>query len=193
MITYKNIIEIFQNIATNHYEINSFHTGTLDEVDINKLNKKDYPILYVEPSTTNVDRGVLTYTFNVYTMSLIDDDITDKQTDQTDGVTEVTTETNRQQVWSTMLQVMQDIIAEYRQNLSIQTSSVRYGEVADPGKKFSFVPNEIVLNMPVSVEPFTVRFANMLTGWTSTFSIQVNNPNSLCDAPIELSNDLPNT
>ena len=186
MITYKNILEIFKNIADNHYLINSFHSGLLDEVDINKLDGKDYPILYVEPSTTNVDKGVLTYTFNVYVMGLINnkDLATPFYTGSAIGFVE---ESNREQVWSDMLQVMKDIISEFKQNQSIQTTG------ADSGKKISYVPDEIVLNIPVSIEPFTVRFANMLTGWTSTFSMQVNNDNTLCDIPIDPSDNLPNT
>ena len=57
------------------------------------------------------------------------------------------------------------------------------------GKKFSYVPNEVVLNMPINAEPFTVRFSNMLTGWNATFTMQVNNANSLCNAPIEPSDE----
>ncbi len=82
-----------------------------------------------------------------------------------------------------MLQIMQDIIAEFRQNLSVQTSG------GDSGKKYSYVPGEVVLNMPINAEPFTVRFSNMLTGWSASFTMQVNNPNSLCNAPIEPSDE----
>tara|TARA_R100000231_G_scaffold7090_2_gene10092 strand:+ start:944 stop:1456 length:513 start_codon:yes stop_codon:yes gene_type:complete len=166
MITYKNIIDDFNTIATNHFLINSFHSGMLDEVDLNKLDQSDFPILYVEPGNTNIDKGVLTYTFTVFTMNLIKEDLS-----------------NREEVWSEMLQIMQDIIAEFRQNLSVQTSG------GDSGKKFSYVPNEVVLNMPINAEPFTVRFANMLTGWNATFTMQVNNANSLCNAPIEPSDE----
>ena len=166
MITYKNIIDDFNTIATNHFLINSFHSGMLDEVDINKLDQSDFPILYVEPGNTNIDKGVMTYTFTVFTMNLIKEDLS-----------------NREEVWSEMLQIMQDIIAEFRQNLSVQTSG------GDSGKKFSYVPNEVVLNMPINAEPFTVRFANMLTGWNATFTMQVNNANSLCNAPIEPSDE----
>ena len=166
MITYKNIIDDFNTIATNHFLINSFHSGMLDEVDINKLDQADFPILYVEAGNTNIDKGVMTYTFTVFTMNLIKEDLT-----------------NREEVWSEMLQIMQDIIAEFRQNLSVQTSG------GDSGKKFSYVPNEVVLNMPINAEPFTVRFANMLTGWNATFTMQVNNANSLCNAPIEPSDE----
>ena len=166
MITYKNIIDDFNTIATNHFLINSFHSGMLDEVDLNKLDQSDFPILYVEPGNTNIDKGVMTYTFTVFTMNLIKEDLS-----------------NREEVWSEMLQIMQDIIAEFRQILSVQTSG------GDSGKKFSYVPNEVVLNMPINAEPFTVRFANMLTGWNATFTMQVNNANSLCNAPIEPSDE----
>ena len=170
MITYKNFIDDFKTIATNHFLINSFHSGMLDEVDINKLDQSDFPILYCEPGNTNIDKGVMTYTFTVFTMNLIKEDLT-----------------NREDVWSEMLQIMQDIISEFRQNLALQTSG------GDSGKKYSYIPGEVVLNLPINAEPFTVRFANMLTGWSATFTMQVNNPNSLCNAPIEPSDEAPNT
>ena len=170
MITYKNFINDFNTIATNHFLINSFHNGLLDEVDIEKLDQSNFPILYVEPSTTTADTGVLTYNFNVFVMDLIKEDLS-----------------NRDEVWDTMLQIMQDIIAEFKQNLSLQTSG------SDSGKKFSYIANEVVLETPIDIEPFTVRFANMLTGWTATLTLEVNNPNSLCTAPIEPSDENANS
>lgn len=170
MITYKNIIDDFNTIATNHFVINSFHSGMLDEVDINKLDETDFPILYVEPGNTNIDKGVLTYTFTVFTMNLVKEDLS-----------------NREVVWSEMLQIMQDIIAEFKQNLSLQRTG------GDSGKKYSYVPGEVVLQTPINIDPFSVRFANMLTGWSSTLSLEVNNPNSLCNAPIEPSDENANT
>ena len=170
MITYKNFIDDFNTIATNHFQINSFHSGMLDEVDINKLDQSDFPILYVEPGNTNIDKGVMTYTFTVFTMSLIKEDLS-----------------NRELVWSQMLQIMQDVISEFRQNLALQTSG------GDSGKKLSYVPDEAVLDLPITTEPFTARFANILTGWSASMSIQVNNANNLCDAPIEPSDNNPNT
>ena len=161
MITYKNIVDDFNTIATNHFLINSFHSGLLDEVDIDKMDSSNFPILYIEPGNTNIDKGVLTYTFTVFTMNKIKEDLS-----------------NREEVWSEMLQIMQDVIAEFRQNLSVQTAN-------DPGKKFSYIPNEVVLNLPINAEPFSVRFSNMLTGCSANFTMKVNNPNSLCDAPIE--------
>ena len=170
MVTYKNIIDDFSNIATNHYLINSFHSGFLDEVDINKLDQADFPILYCEPGAATIDMGVLTYTFTIFVLDVLKEDLT-----------------NRNAVWTNTLQTTQDIVAEFRQNLALQTSG------GDNGKKFSYVPDEAVLELPLSTEPFTARFANILTGWSTSMSIQVNNANNLCNAPIEPSDNNPNT
>ena len=124
MVTFKNLIDDFSDIATNHYLINSFHSGFLDEVDINKLDQSDFPILYCEPGTATIDMGVLTYSSG-----------------------------------------------------------------GDSGKKFSYVPGEVVLELPISTQPFTARFANILTGWSASMSVQVNNANNLCNAPIEPSDN----
>ena len=136
MITYKNIVDDFRDIATNHFQINSFHNGFLDEVDIDKMNLQDFPILYLEPAPTTLDKGVLTYSFNVFVLSLLKEDLT-----------------NREEVWSDTLQIMQDIAAEIKQNLSLQTSG------ADSGKKFSYFENEVVLELPLNIEPITARLA----------------------------------
>jgi hypothetical protein len=162
MITYKNIADTFSDIATNHYLINSFHNGFLDEVDVDKMDASNFPILYMEPSTTTIDTGVLTYSCNVYVLTLLKEDLS-----------------NREEVWSSTLQITQDVIAEFKQNLSVQTSG------SDIDKKYSYVNNEVVLELPISTDPITARFANILTGWVSGISLQVNNANSLCDAPIE--------
>ena len=170
MVTLKNIIDDFSDIATNHYLINSFHSGFLDEVDINKLDQADFPILYCEPGTATIDMGVLTYSFTIFVLDMLKEDLT-----------------NRNAVWTSTLQTTQDVVAEFRQNLALQTSG------GDSGKKFSYVPDEAVLELPITTEPFTARFANILTGFSTSMSIQVNNANNLCNAPIEPSDNNPNT
>ena len=170
MVTFKNVIDDFSNIATNHYLINSFHSGFLDEVDVNKLDQGDFPILYCEPGTATIDMGVLTYSFTIFVLDMLKEDLT-----------------NRNDVWTNTLEITQDIIAEFRQNLALQTSG------GDSGKKISYVTDEAVLELPINAEPFTARFANILTGFSASMSIQVNNANNLCDAPVEPSDNNPNT
>ena len=65
---------------------------------------------------------------------------------------------------------MQDVIYEFHQNLHTD---------------LSWVDSEVVLNLPINAEPFTARFDNLLTGWSATLSMQVNNANNLCLSPID--------
>jgi len=75
MITFRNVVGYLETIAEKHFEINSFHSGQLDEVDLNKLNATDFIILYAEPGTVVVDKGVLTYNFSIYVMDMVSDQL----------------------------------------------------------------------------------------------------------------------
>ena len=161
MITFRNIVGFLETIAEKHYEINSFHSGMLDEVDLNKLGATDYVILYAEPGTVVVDRGVLTYTFSIYVMYMINEEVGDDPNRQRVG---------RVDTYSETLNIMQDVINEFHQNLH---------------PDLSWVDKDVVLSLPINAEPFTARFDNTLTGWSATLNIQVPNQNNLCISPID--------
>jgi len=151
MITFRNVVGYLDTIAENHLELQSFHSGFLDEVDINKLGAEDYPILYAEPGSATIDQGSLTYSFNIYVLDMLQEDSDD-----------------RNDTFSENLQILQDVINEFKQNLY----------------STSWVANEVVLSIPITAEPFTARFDNVLTGWNATLNIEVNNTNNLCISPI---------
>lgn len=159
MITFRNAVGFLETIADKHIVIKSFHSGFMDEVDINKLGATDYVILYAEPGTATVDKGVMTYTFTIYVLDMISDAIGDAPNKQRLG---------RVDTLSENLQILNDVINEFHQNLY----------------STSWVDDEVVLDLPISCEPFTARFDNLLTGWSATISMQVNNPNNLCIVPI---------
>mgnify|MGYP003148099385 FL=1 len=159
MITFRNVVGYLETIAEKHFQINSFHSGQLDEVDINKLGATDYIILYAEPGTVVVNKGVLTYNFSIYVMDMVNE--------------EIGSDPNRQRVsrvdtYSQTLNIIQDVINEFHQNL--------YSS--------SWVDNDVVLSLPVNAEPFTARFDNTLTGWAANLTIEVPNQNNLCVVPI---------
>ena len=160
MITFRNVVGYLETIAENHFEINSFHSGQLDEVDINKLGAEDYTILYAEPGSATIDTGVLTYNFSIYIMDMVNDQVL--------GDSPNNQRTGRVDTYSETLQTLQDVINEFKQSLY----------------STSWVANEVVLEVPITAEPFTARFENELTGWTATISLQVNNTNNLCIVPI---------
>tara|TARA_R110002096_G_scaffold165991_2_gene334964 strand:+ start:1236 stop:1751 length:516 start_codon:yes stop_codon:yes gene_type:complete len=167
MITFRNVVGLFETIATNHYEINSFHSGFMDEVDINKLGATDYVILYAEPGSATINTGTLVYTFTIYVLDMINDELGDSPNNERLG---------RLDTFSENLQILQDVINEFKQNL--------YYSDAQNEIKGSWVDNEIILQTPINLEPFTARFNNLLTGWSAQLSLQVNNTNNLCIVPI---------
>jgi len=160
MITFRNAVGFLETIADKHYMINSFHSGFMDEVDINKLGATDYVILYAEPGTATVDKGVMTYTFTIYVLDMINDEVGDAPNNERLG---------RLDTLSENLQILQDVINEFHQNLY----------------STSWVDDEVILDLPISCEPFTARFDNLLTGWSASISMQVNNKNNLCIVPID--------
>ena len=151
MITFRNVVGYLDTIATQHYELKSFHSGFLDEVDIAKLGAENYPILYSEPGSAIIDTGVLTYSFTIYVLDMLQEDMDD-----------------RDDTFSENLQILQDVINEFKHSLY----------------STSYVADEVVLDVPITAEPFTAKFDNVLTGWSATISVQVNNPNNLCIVPV---------
>ena len=159
MITFRNVVGFFETIAEKHLQINSFHSGFMDEVDINKLGATDYVILYAEPGNASIDTGVLTYTFTIYVLDMINDEVGDAPNKERLG---------RLDTFSENLSILQDVINEFKQNLNVK----------------SWVDDQVVLQTPINAEPFTARFNNLLTGWSASISLEVNNPNNLCIVPI---------
>ena len=159
MITFRNVLGFFETIASKHLEINSFHSGFMDEVDINKLGATDYVILYAEPGNATINTGVLTYTFTIYVLDMINDAVGDAPNKERLG---------RIDTYSENLSILQDVINEFKQNLY----------------STSWVDDEVLLTLPITAEPFTARFNNLLTGWSASISLEVNNPNNLCIVPI---------
>jgi len=160
MISFRNVLGYLETIAEKHYEINSFHSGFMDEVDINKLGATDYVILYAEPGTATIDRGVMTYSFTIYVLDMINEEVGDAPNKERLG---------RIDTLSENLNILQDVISEFHRSLY----------------STSWVDGEVVLELPISAEPFTARFDNLLTGWSATISMEVNNPNNLCIVPVD--------
>ena len=160
MISFRNVLGYLETIAEKHYEINSFHSGFIDEVDINKLGATDYVILYAEPGTATIDKGVMTYSFTIYVLDMINEEVGDAPNKERLG---------RVDTLSENLNILQDVISEFHRSLY----------------STSWVDGEVVLELPISAEPFTARFDNLLTGWSATISMEVNNPNNLCIVPVD--------
>jgi len=149
-ITYRQMVGTFSDIATNHLQLQSFNSGSLNDLDIEKLDADKFPLLYITPQPATVDAQTLTYSFDVVVADQIQEDMTD--IDDT---------------YSETLLIIKDVISNFRQ--AIQTES--------------WADQRTDIEMPITLTPFTSRFANLLTGWAGTFNIVVNNENNLCIVP----------
>lgn len=144
------MVGTFSDIATNHLQLQSFNSGSLNDLDIEKLDADKFPLLYITPKPATVDAQTLMYSFDVVVADQIQEDMAD--IDDT---------------YSETLLIIKDVISNFRQ--AVQTES--------------WADQRTDIEMPITLTPFTSRFANLLTGWAGTFNIVVNNENNLCIVP----------
>ena len=62
----------FKSIAIQHKKINSFHSNSVDEMDINKWNVVDYPLLYAQVQSATVEAGVTTFDYEVVVAEMVE-------------------------------------------------------------------------------------------------------------------------
>ena len=184
MKTFNNAVAFFSTIASKHNMINHFHCGELDEVDIRKLGASDYVMMYLEPSNAVIDSGYMTYSFNVYILDKVNEtlepnpNVNFTQAQQNSLPVNYAFDNPRQgriNAYSENLLILKDVIAEMKQNLSSD----------------AFTDDELYLELPITAEPFTARFNNLLTGWVAPITFQVNNKNNLCLAPFDQASTYP--
>ena len=169
--SYNNVIDALKCVAITHGMVNNVSSGTVDEVDISANSV--YPLVHIVPG--NVTAGVkqITFEFNILAMDLTinsEDDgsiLASKLNYYPD---------NEQQVLSDTMQILIDIIAQYKNGLmlGVQQNEGIFGQSDD--KDFT-------------LEPFTERFDNVVSGWNCSFSITVPGTYFACNSFNETADD----
>jgi hypothetical protein len=153
MQTIQDINNALQNIVDNHDQLKSFHTYTIDTLDMEKLNVTDYPLLYGQCTGATMEGGATVFTFEI----IVGDLVIEKQQEV---MTEVYTETYL---------ILQDVVSQFVFNVS----------------QSSEISNTWSFELPLNCTPFTARFDNLLTGWSTQFDIRLPTPLNLCIAPYD--------
>jgi len=130
-------------------------TTTGDIYDIDLENTK-YPLMHINPVNVTTRRTELVYNFQVFVMDLVDDD-----------------NANEQDVYSDVLQTCIDIIA------ILSNSSWQAQLELDIDAPVYFAEGNFTL------EPFTERFNNAVSGWVFQLPITVQNDFQSCNIPME--------
>lgn len=159
-INFKRIAQDYQKLANLHKQLNSYGLGnsdqlsywtqTRDKEENTQFQSPYYPLLYVVPSKVENDLHYKTWDFNTIVSDVLERDL----------VNEVDT-------LSDTLQILQDIISQFRLSVSPQQ-----GDYYDQ----YWVDDE------VQCVPFIEKEDDMLNGWNGLMRIKTMTPLNRCDA-----------
>jgi hypothetical protein len=166
--TYNNVINTLKNIGENHLQIATVTTGDIFDIDLAKNTK--FALMHINPESVTTGDSELIYNFQIFVMDMV----AEKENWTDANFQSANQLSNSQEVLSDTLQISIDIISMLRH--SIQQSAQDVDDINEP---LYFTEGQFTL------EPFTERFDNELTGWV--FSIGVITPNNFdaCTIPVK--------
>ena len=143
MIGHNEIVQLLEDIATNHYQIRGFGFGDPWEYLASETPKT--PIMWGMLGNTSRSDIEVTYNYKLLVMDLVKRDESDEN--------EVLTDTQK---------IIFDVIAQLNSNTYY---------------------NEFYFSASSSLEPFTERFDNSVSGWAVDISFRVPSENDPCQVP----------
>ena len=165
--TYNNVINTLKNIGENHHQINTVTTGDIFDIDLSKNTL--FTLMHINPVNVTTGDFGLTYNFQIFIADLVSE-----KEDWTEATIQSANNlSNEQEVLSETLQISVDIISMLRHSL---TQSTRL--VSDINEALYFAEGQQTL------EPFTERFDNLLTGWVFSLGVLVANDFDACTIPV---------
>ena len=153
--SYNNVIDTLACVGEQLLNIQSVTSGDIWEIDLEKNTL--FPLFHINPVNVTVGMGIRTFNFQLFIMDLVEPD-----------------ESNEQEVLSDCLEIMNDIIAIYKHGEILYSYDAAAGE-----EQRYFIDNDF------TIEPFTERFDNSVTGWVMSFAITVENELNSCNIPID--------
>tara|TARA_R110000824_G_scaffold140609_1_gene306714 strand:+ start:94 stop:627 length:534 start_codon:yes stop_codon:yes gene_type:complete len=164
--TYNNVINTLKNIGENHKQIETVTTGDIFDINLEKMEK--FALMHINPVSVNTADFGLTYNFQIFIADLVSE-----KADWTNAnIQSANNLSNEQEVLSECLQIAVDIISMLRHS----TMQSEQG-VDDINAPVYFAEGQQTL------EPFTERFDNLLTGWVFSLDVLVANDFQSCNIP----------
>ena len=164
--TYNNVINTLKTIGDQHFQIATVTTGDIFDINLDKMEK--FALMHINPVNVTTGDFGLTYNFQIFICDLVSE-----KADWTEATIQSANNlSNEQEVLSETLQISIDIISMLRHSLHQSVEGVN-----DINKALYFSTGQQTL------EPFTERFDNLLTGWVFSLSIVVANDFDACTIP----------
>jgi hypothetical protein len=165
--TYNNVINTLKNIGDLHHQIETTTTGDIFDINLEKMEK--FVLMHINPVNVTTGDFGLTYNFQIFICDLV----SEKEDWTEANIQSANNLSNEQEVLSETLQISVDIISMLRH--SLQQSIVGVNDINDA---LYFAEGQQTL------EPFTERFDNLLTGWVFSIGILVANDFDACTIPV---------
>ena len=153
--SFNNVIDTLKCVGEQHLNIHTVTSGDIWEIDLEKNTL--YPLFHINPENVTVSVNTRTFNFQLFVMDLVEPH-----------------ESNEQEVMSDCLEIMNDIIAIYKHGEILYG----YNDVAGEEQRY-FIDDDF------TIEPFTERFDNAVTGWVMSFAITIENELNSCIVPID--------
>ena len=152
--TYNNLIDTLKELGAQHHQISTTTVGDIFDIDLESKNTK-YPLMHINPISVTTASFGLIYNFQIFVMDLVDAD-----------------NANEQDVYNDVLQTCIDIISIFR------NSKWQAQLTLDLDAPVYFTDGDYTL------EPFTKRFSQSVTGWVFQIGIVVANDFQSCEIPM---------
>ena len=165
--TYNNVIDTLKQLGIEHDQITTTTTGDIYDIDLSKNTL--FPLFHINPVNVSTGPSELTYNFQLFIMDLV----SQKDNWTAANLQSTTNLSNEQEVLSQCLQICVDIIGVMRH------SQFQAQGTLDIDAPVYFTDGEFTL------EPFTERFDNLLTGWVFSIGILVENDFQTCNIPVQ--------
>jgi hypothetical protein len=165
--TFNNAIDTLKELGIQHDQINTTTTGDIWKIDLS--NQTAFPLFHINPVNVTTGLSSLTYNFQLFVM----DAVTEKEDWTEANFQSADYLSNEQEVMSSCLQICTDIIGMFRHSKWQSTGTL------DINEPVYFTDGEYTL------EPFSERFDNLLTGWVFSIGIVVENDFQTCTIPVE--------
>ncbi len=151
----------YNNVITTLKNLGEEHqqiatTTTGSIFDIDLEKNTKYPLMHINPVNVTTGRVGLTYNFQIFVMDMVKDD-----------------NSNEQEVYSEVLGICVDIISIFR------NSKWQSQVTLDLDAPVYFTEGDFTL------EPFTERFDQAVTGWVFQIGINVDNSFQSCAIPMD--------
>lgn len=170
--TYLNVIETLRKLGRQHYFINTTSVG--DIFDINLEKNEIFPLMHINPTSVTTGSNQLNYNFQIFVCDLVSEKEDWNEGQSSVGLPNLTNEID---VFNDTLQTCVDIISIFR-NSQWQAQNNPDTDVGDINLPVYFTDGDY------TIEPFTERFDNLLTGWVFQMTVVVQNGFDTCDTPM---------